>query len=322
MIEMYMPLQWMVRLVVTSAICAITPVVFAATLNEQLRDLGYPNATPCHLANHTGGLGSLTVMQFEQLETSNENDREAVALMKLLATALASSGLQFAGFDPREDWKICANRDPQYVFWRDHDDNWRYVKGEPSLYFAGLLEGLAPELRGTPAEAYVLYALAAVEEKLRHRNRSVIHYEKAFAILEATDDPTGIKARVLAPLVRHYLVKKRDPAKGEVYLHAYALAKESFTEVKNKPIPLIKVAPVYPRRAWAGGRQGFVLLEYTVDAEGRVRDPIVIKGSPKGLFEDAAIDAALQFRYVPKVVDGNRVPVSGVRNRITFELMF
>ena len=322
MMELYMPLQSMIRLVFTSAISVVAPVVLAATLNERLHDFGHPNTTPCHLPNHTGGLGGLPVVQFERLETFNENDREAVALMKLLGPVLASSGLQYAGFDRREDWKICANADPQYVFWRDYDNNWRYVKGEPSRYFGGLLEGLTPELRGTPVEAYVLNALAAVEEQLRHQNRSVIHYEKAYAILEATDDPTGIKARVLAPLVHHYLGKKRDPVKGEVYLHAYALAMESFTGLKDKPLPLIKVAPVYPRRAWAGGRQGFVILEYTVDAEGRVLDPIVIEGSPEGLFEDAAIDAALQFRYVPKVVDGKRIPVSGVRNRITFELTF
>jgi len=310
----------MVRLAFTAATCAIAPASPAATLSEQLSDLGHPNTRPCQQENHTEGLGGLTVLQFESQETSNDNDQEAVALMKLLATALASSGLHYAGFDPRKDWNKCANRNPKYVFWRDYDDNWRYVKGEPSKYFAGILEGLAPEQRGTPAEAYVLYTLGAVESQLGHRKRSVDHFEQAYTILKAVDDPRGIKARTLAALVQHYLVKGRDPVKGEVYLHAYALAMESFTGIKGKHLPLVKVAPVYPYHAQLNGREGYVILEFTVDADGRVRDPIVIEDSPQGLFDDAAIDAALQFRYVPRVVDGKRVPVSGGRNRMTFEL--
>jgi periplasmic protein TonB len=85
-------------------------------------------------------------------------------------------------------------------------------------------------------------------------------------------------------------------------------------------LPIVKVAPVYPRRAQTRGIEGFVLLEFVVTRTGAVRDPVVIEASPPGIFDRAAIQAALKFKYKPKVVNGEPMDVAGVRNLITFEL--
>lgn len=85
-------------------------------------------------------------------------------------------------------------------------------------------------------------------------------------------------------------------------------------------LPIVKVAPVYPRRAQTRGIEGFVLLEFVVTAAGSVRDPVVIESSPPGIFDNAAMQAALKFKYKPKVVNGQAIEVAGVRNRIVFEL--
>jgi periplasmic protein TonB len=85
-------------------------------------------------------------------------------------------------------------------------------------------------------------------------------------------------------------------------------------------LPIVKVAPVYPRRAQTRGIEGFVLLEFVVTRTGAVRDPVVIEASPPGIFDRAAIQAALKFKYKPKVVNGEAMDVAGVRNLITFEL--
>ena len=85
-------------------------------------------------------------------------------------------------------------------------------------------------------------------------------------------------------------------------------------------LPIVKVAPVYPRRAVTRGIQGYVLLEFTVTAAGRVRDPVVVEASPLGVFDRAATDAALKFKYKPKVLNGQPMDVRGVRNLIRFEL--
>ncbi len=85
-------------------------------------------------------------------------------------------------------------------------------------------------------------------------------------------------------------------------------------------LPIMKVQPIYPRRALSRGLEGFVLLEFVVTETGSVRDPVVIDAQPPGIFNRAAIQAALKFKYKPKMVDGKPVAVSGVRNKITFEL--
>lgn len=85
-------------------------------------------------------------------------------------------------------------------------------------------------------------------------------------------------------------------------------------------LPIVKVAPVYPRRAQTRGIEGYVLLEFVVTKTGAVRDPVVIEASPPGIFDRAAIQAALKFKYKPKVVNGEPIDVAGVRNLITFEL--
>lgn len=85
-------------------------------------------------------------------------------------------------------------------------------------------------------------------------------------------------------------------------------------------LPIVKVTPVYPRRALSRGIEGFVIVEFTVTKQGSVRNPVVVEAEPANLFDKAAMDAALKFKYKPRVVNGEPVEVEGVQNRITFEI--
>ena len=85
-------------------------------------------------------------------------------------------------------------------------------------------------------------------------------------------------------------------------------------------LPIVKVAPVYPRRAQTRGIEGYVILEFIVTKTGAVTNPVVVEAKPPGIFNRAAINAALKFKYKPKVVNGEAIDVAGVRNKITFEL--
>jgi protein TonB len=85
-------------------------------------------------------------------------------------------------------------------------------------------------------------------------------------------------------------------------------------------LPIVKVAPQYPRRALKKGIEGYVTLEFTVTTLGTVIDPVVIDSKPKNVFDRAAINAAKKFKYKPKVVDGKAQQVTGVRNIIRFEM--
>ncbi|MEE8379443.1 MAG: TonB family protein [Gammaproteobacteria bacterium] len=85
-------------------------------------------------------------------------------------------------------------------------------------------------------------------------------------------------------------------------------------------LPIVKIAPQYPRRALNRGIEGYAIVEYTVTKQGTVKDPVVIESSPGTIFNNAAIKSALRYKYKPRVVDGVPVEVSGVRTKITFEL--
>ena len=85
-------------------------------------------------------------------------------------------------------------------------------------------------------------------------------------------------------------------------------------------VPIFQVPPQYPRRAAERGIEGCVVLKYVVTEVGSVRDPEVIQSIPKGIFDRAAIRAALRYKYKPLIRDGNAVEVEGVTQRITFVL--
>ena len=84
-------------------------------------------------------------------------------------------------------------------------------------------------------------------------------------------------------------------------------------------LPIVKVAPIYPRRAAERGLSGYVIVEFTVTKFGTVVDAKVIE-STNSVFNRSALKAALKFKYKPKVVDGEPIDVAGVLHKITFEM--
>ena len=85
-------------------------------------------------------------------------------------------------------------------------------------------------------------------------------------------------------------------------------------------LPIVKVAPIYPRRAQSRGITGYCIIEYTVTTSGAIRDPKVSDCQPSGVFEEASLKASLKFKYKPRVVDGVAIEVGGVQNKFTYEL--
>lgn len=85
-------------------------------------------------------------------------------------------------------------------------------------------------------------------------------------------------------------------------------------------LPIVRVAAVYPRRALQRGIEGYVDVEFTVSKLGSVTNPKVIQASPAGIFDQAALDATLKYKYKPRVVNGEPMEVSGIEVRVKFEL--
>lgn len=93
----------------------------------------------------------------------------------------------------------------------------------------------------------------------------------------------------------------------------------NFSIVDGDYLPIVKVAPIYPRRAQTRGLEGYCLLEFTVTRTGTVRDARAIECT-SSLFQRASVNAAAKFKYKPRVVDGQEIEVPGVQHIIRFEI--
>ncbi len=64
-----------------------------------------------------------------------------------------------------------------------------------------------------------------------------------------------------------------------------------------EPKPVKRVNPVYPPEAARAGTTGFVEVEYTVDASGKVSSVSVVNAKPARTFETAAVKAVKQWEF-------------------------
>ena len=68
------------------------------------------------------------------------------------------------------------------------------------------------------------------------------------------------------------------------------------------------VPPVYPAEAQSARVEGIVVIEGLIDDEGNVAQAKVLKGVAL-LLDSAALDAVLQWKYTPTLVNGVPMPV-------------
>jgi TonB family protein len=95
-----------------------------------------------------------------------------------------------------------------------------------------------------------------------------------------------------------FLTLHRGPDKKSADKDVQRLPKE------GKGAKLIKkVDPVYPPEARQAGTEGTVILEATIDTQGKVTKVKMLKGE-NDLLNKAAIEALQQWEYEPMIVDG------------------
>jgi TonB family protein len=85
------------------------------------------------------------------------------------------------------------------------------------------------------------------------------------------------------------------------------------------PFLVLRTAPVYPPDALQRKLDGVVVLRFTIDEHGIVKDPEVVQSSDS-IFEAAAIASLSQWKYLPRVSAGKRVAVVGTQTAIRFVL--
>ncbi len=84
-------------------------------------------------------------------------------------------------------------------------------------------------------------------------------------------------------------------------------------------VPVLRVKPQYPRAAACDGISGWVVFELVINPDGTVRSAKAVKAQPRGMFEAAATQAIMRWKFRPKVEDGKAVESRGTQ-QIDFKL--
>lgn len=78
-------------------------------------------------------------------------------------------------------------------------------------------------------------------------------------------------------------------------------------------IPIVRIAPQYPRQALLEGIEGWVRLEFVINPDGTVADPSVTEAEPPRIFNTSAMRAILRWKFKPRIVDGKPVSRRGAQ---------
>lgn len=94
---------------------------------------------------------------------------------------------------------------------------------------------------------------------------------------------------------------------GEFRVPAEDAPPPDFVPVEKEPQVVKEVKPSYPDIAQRAGIEGRVIVKIWVDKEGRPHEAIVLKSDAE-IFNKAAVDAAMQYRFTPAIM--NKGPVA------------
>lgn len=108
--------------------------------------------------------------------------------------------------------------------------------------------------------------------------------------------------------------------RDEATKHCRAIGSKSAIKPDQDYLPVYRAGPIYPRAAQRVSKEGYAIIELTVDKNGFVRSPIAIEVDGHSSFAAASIEAAQSFRYAPRYVDGKPVDTTGVRYRFSYNL--
>ncbi len=84
--------------------------------------------------------------------------------------------------------------------------------------------------------------------------------------------------------------------------------------------PIVRIEPKYPVQAARDGKEGWVILSFTINEVGGVEDIEVIDADPKRVFDREARRALSKWKYKPNIVDGKPQKQFNMKVQLDFKL--
>lgn len=164
-------------------------------------------------------------------------------------------------------------------------------------------------------ERIVLYQTVSDIEPVRDRDMTPADIGD---VTEPPPAPRIAVAQTGAPSEASVAIIGRMP---ELSIKDIQIAREdiNFRVSDRDAQPIVRIPPMYPPRAAERSLEGDCLMVFDVGPDGT---PINIRAQAcsNDTFRDASVRAVEQWRYSPKIIDGQTVARTGVETRITYVL--
>jgi periplasmic protein TonB len=84
----------------------------------------------------------------------------------------------------------------------------------------------------------------------------------------------------------------------------------------------IRYAPKleWPKRAIEEAITGWVILNFTIEANGKTSNVVVIDSYPPTYFDEAAISSVSKYLFNPKIENGKSIKLENYRVKLTFDI--
>ncbi len=133
------------------------------------------------------------------------------------------------------------------------------------------------------------------------------------ALGEGTPNPIVLASHVLLVTVYEQLGESEKATP-----HCVAVGKLDPWKDAAPPAPLYRTEPEYP--AEAKGREGFSTIEFSIDAQGFVRDAKLVETQGSEAFGEPALSTIKEWRYAPRFSEGTPLDTASVRAKVDFKL--
>ncbi|QAU24052.1 energy transducer TonB [Dyella sp. M7H15-1] len=234
-------------------------------------------------------------------------------------------GNQTAADALRETFPFAASNVEQVINQRDFNEAEREIdllaKVDPTNYTLTILRSKLDAQRKTLDEEQ--------QKQLDQQRQADLAAQKAIADKVAADKTTAADkaAADKAAAAQAALLAQQEKAKEDEEAKVKAAANQVVSanhasagggETRD-PIPISIIRPRYPAIALRNSQEGWVDVQYTVNADGSVSNVTVVSAEPRHVFDSAAIDALRRAKFSPAMHDGTAVAAQQ-QKRIEFKL--
>jgi protein TonB len=225
-------------------------------------------------------------------------------------------GNQVATDALRETFPFAASAAEQTINQRNFDEAQREIdllaKADPTNFTLTILRSKLDAQRKTLDQEQ--------QKQLDQQHQQQLAAQKAAADKAAAEKLAQEQAAALAAQQKQQALAAQQQAQQQAAAQTQAAQSAPASSGATRDAVLIRqVNPRYPTQAQRAGTEGWVEVEFTVDAEGQVRDAKVAQAQPRHVFDRSALEAVNRWKFEPAVRNGKPVATQ-LRRRIQFKL--